>query len=592
MGKKTVFTNITPLPPNVTREVAVAMLHNHAEMIELNPLVIEHHPVKTPRDAPKDEFLDCAWYEMTDRISYLPGGMVKGKVTYKGCFHNLPNGLQTHVYAPMSLDIREKWTVCGTLPGEPEEPRELGLNTPRRGLYLREDGEMRCNMLMTSFVRKNLDNSHKVLVERILGKAERVQAQVNYSASEASSMRSPSNTNIPPFQPGSHMGNSKLARQMSGTPTAPTPTSSFRPDQRIPAESPAVQAARSQLSNRDHHNTIQELPVTQPGNKEGSIQPQTLTERDPEELRTVHPALREQYRQNMTPTAGKSFAVELEGSRPETSSSAKYSASTTSRHAPEPVELDGGYSIPTKSDADRRRNTDKVNSRSRDRSASGKSTSTNNERQGRTMQPSLSHMRSYSQPMIEANSYIDSASSAHNMIPDSSMISTHPAVNRGNDESVMMGQGRFRALSNSGTWPQIGPDVPYINDNTQTINMPSHTTNHNQGYYISNNTHPNPKNTYNQKTHSNQSNSYNHNVTTDYDPNDPSRYSMVSEISDMPTPKADQFAFGTGQVDSRYSVVSAMTDGAPTPRMNNGSFADHQRQHLEREREMQRRNFI
>lgn len=40
MPKRTLFTNITPLPPEITREVAIAMLHDHDEMIELNPLVI------------------------------------------------------------------------------------------------------------------------------------------------------------------------------------------------------------------------------------------------------------------------------------------------------------------------------------------------------------------------------------------------------------------------------------------------------------------------------------------------------------------------------------------------------------------------
>ena len=70
------------------------MLHNHSEMIELNPLVVEHHSIKTPRDAPADEFLDCVWQELTDRVSYLPGGLMKGKVTYKACFHDMPNGCE------------------------------------------------------------------------------------------------------------------------------------------------------------------------------------------------------------------------------------------------------------------------------------------------------------------------------------------------------------------------------------------------------------------------------------------------------------------------------------------------------------------
>lgn len=585
MGKKTVFTNITPLPPNVSREVAVAMLHNHDEMIELNPLVIEHHPVKTPRDAPKDEFLDCAWHEMTDRISYLPGGIVKGKVTYKGCFHNLPNGLQTHVYAPMSLDIREKWTVCGTLPGEPEEARELGLNTPRRGLYLREDGEMKCNMLMTNFVRKNLDNSHKVLVERIMAKAERIQAQINYhrsnaSASDMSSIRA-GTMNIPPFQPGSHMGNSPLVRHMSNSPTSLPP---FRPDQfRSSSDSATMSTARSQLSSRDHHHTIQELPVTQPGNKDGAIQPLTITDRDPEEIQTVHPALREQYRQNLAqngttrkpPTTGKVFAAELEGSQPEPKPLSIHSAKSGLRRNTDPVEMDGGYTGPT-SAASFSPVTNPGgynNGYPRDGSVSEMSTPINSNNQ---RIPYLAHMRSYSQPMIEANTYIDSASGAHNMEPGTNNISAHSAVS--GVGGIVVTQGRFRGLSNSAGSGQTMEQSQNNSMHNAT------TTDHNNDYDYHQNHYTNGYT----ETETNTNTNTNMNNDTTY--ND--RYSMVSEISEMPTPKADRFAFGTGTVDNRYSVVSAMTDGAPTPTMASGGFADQQRMYMDRSREMERRGFI
>ena len=222
MPKRTLFTNITPLPPSVSREVAIAMLHNHDEMIELNPLVIEHHPIKTPRDAPADEFLDCAWQELTDKIHYMPGGMVKGKVSYKACFHDMPNGLQTHIYAPLGLDIREKWTVGGSLPGEPPEPRELGVDVPRDCLYIREDGDMKCNMLLSSFVRKNLDNAHKVLVERILKKAERLEETVKIMG-QTPITPGPGGPGAPRFQAGSHMSNSQILNspQLYNRPLSP-----------------------------------------------------------------------------------------------------------------------------------------------------------------------------------------------------------------------------------------------------------------------------------------------------------------------------------------------------------------------------------
>lgn len=172
MYKRTIFTTITPLPSYITRETVVATLHSHSEMIELNPLVIRYERCKPPPSAPADEY-HCIWYQITDKISYLPGGLIQGKVNYKGCFYDLPRGLQTHVYAPTGLDIRDKWSVCGNMPGEPREPIELGLtDAPREGLYLREDVDMRCQIWATGFVKKTLKRAHSMLVDRLVMKAD------------------------------------------------------------------------------------------------------------------------------------------------------------------------------------------------------------------------------------------------------------------------------------------------------------------------------------------------------------------------------------------------------------------------------------
>lgn len=64
MSKRTVFTTITPLPAGVTREVVLETLHNHVEMIDLNPLVIERHVCPPPRDATAEEY-HCTWYSLT-----------------------------------------------------------------------------------------------------------------------------------------------------------------------------------------------------------------------------------------------------------------------------------------------------------------------------------------------------------------------------------------------------------------------------------------------------------------------------------------------------------------------------------------------
>jgi hypothetical protein len=147
----------------------MSTLRNHVEMIDLNPLVIKRERTKPPGFATPEEY-HSTWYAITDRISYFPG--LKGQVTYHGVFHDLADGLQTHVYAPLGLDIRSRWLVGGNLPHEPAAPRELGLNIPRQGLYLREDVDMRCSVLMAGFVRKTLVKAHSSLVDRLVEKAK------------------------------------------------------------------------------------------------------------------------------------------------------------------------------------------------------------------------------------------------------------------------------------------------------------------------------------------------------------------------------------------------------------------------------------
>merc|ERR1712093_681943 len=164
MSKRTVFTTLTPLPPGVSREVVMETLKSHTEMIDLNPLVIERHPIKPPPNATPEEY-HCIWYSLTDRVQYLPGGLASGQVTYTCCFHDLKDGLQTHCYAPMGLDIKGKWTLGGSLPGEPIAPVELGLGAPLHGLWLREDVDMRCNIMMGGFVKKTLKKAHSSLGE-------------------------------------------------------------------------------------------------------------------------------------------------------------------------------------------------------------------------------------------------------------------------------------------------------------------------------------------------------------------------------------------------------------------------------------------
>jgi hypothetical protein len=163
-------------------------------MIDLNPLVVERFKCRPPSYAVADEYF-AAWYtikgifaspvqhhtvtdDSTDKVSYLPGGLAQGSVSYHACFHDTPEGLETHVYAPLGLDIRGKWSVGGSLPGErkPQTPTEKGIKTPRHGLYIREDVTMTCSALLMSFVKRTFKDSHASLVEKLVERAHLLES--------------------------------------------------------------------------------------------------------------------------------------------------------------------------------------------------------------------------------------------------------------------------------------------------------------------------------------------------------------------------------------------------------------------------------
>lgn len=181
MSKRTLFTTVTALPAGISRETVLETLHNHAEMIDLNPLVMERHPIKPPKESTPEE-ITCAWYQVTDKVNYLPGGLYSGSVTFKSCFHDLSNGLQTHIHAPAGLEMKGRWTLGGSLPGEPREAVELGSNIPKTGLWLKEDVDMKCNFMMSSFIKGTTKKAHGTLVSRLVEKAHMVENNAHNNA--------------------------------------------------------------------------------------------------------------------------------------------------------------------------------------------------------------------------------------------------------------------------------------------------------------------------------------------------------------------------------------------------------------------------
>jgi hypothetical protein len=61
------MTQTSPLPSNVTRDAAVAQLHDHAAMIRVNPLVLHFEKTTAPAQASKDEAEFGTWVRFAIR---------------------------------------------------------------------------------------------------------------------------------------------------------------------------------------------------------------------------------------------------------------------------------------------------------------------------------------------------------------------------------------------------------------------------------------------------------------------------------------------------------------------------------------------
>ncbi|RYP76392.1 hypothetical protein DL771_001831 [Monosporascus sp. 5C6A] len=183
LRKKEVYTVVTPIPGFIPRQLAIDILHSHGEVITLNPLVLSHRPIPAPRDAVDADEYFATWYEITERVQYVPGlgRLGSGVISFRGCFHDLPWGLQTHIYAPVGVELRVRYRIAGNQPGvEPPASRpEIGVaDAPRDGLYLREDIEIRCNIAMMGLVKSQMKAASKEMVARIIKKAELLDAGV------------------------------------------------------------------------------------------------------------------------------------------------------------------------------------------------------------------------------------------------------------------------------------------------------------------------------------------------------------------------------------------------------------------------------
>lgn len=313
MPRKVAYTQVTPIPSHIPRQMGIDLLHSHGELIELNPLVLEYHQIKPPRDAPADEYFST-WYEIIERIQYIPGAgkLGSGKISFRGVYHDMPWGLQTHVYPPGGIDLRVKYSIRGNQPGEPPEARELGSQAPAEGLYLREDIEIKANWTMISFVKKGMKDASKVMIARLIKKAELIDQEILRQMMDATGQQdrltAGGNSPQPPMSPG--LSASGTVPPSSGAPGSAMPFSAN-------GNNPDAYKRHTMLSNSDVLRK-REGSLRQALYNNGTLQPPQQSPSFPPPNMMEMPGSvpgqgQQMYQQSFPPNSNPGLAIEMEG---------------------------------------------------------------------------------------------------------------------------------------------------------------------------------------------------------------------------------------------------------------------------------------
>lgn len=156
----------------------------------------------------------------------------------------------------MGIDLQSKWRIAGSEPNVsvplPSDPDPYIPGAPATGLYLLEEVEINCNVTLVSFVKSQLKAASKILVDRLIKKAELLDAGVLRAMFEDGNLKTFNPADRTSFSPS-------MFQQVPGSPLSPTGTERWG----------SMSSSSSGPSNQYGHSKRKSLPVELPCSSSG-----------------------------------------------------------------------------------------------------------------------------------------------------------------------------------------------------------------------------------------------------------------------------------------------------------------------------------
>ncbi|EME47447.1 hypothetical protein DOTSEDRAFT_69391 [Dothistroma septosporum NZE10] len=175
-------TTSTPLPPNISIENGIEILHDCETILRLAPDCRGCKPIPPkngqtrPNDNatidPKDRAdAETTYWDVEDDLPFIPKRLWSGGVHYTADFTPTSDGCVITVHAPGGFTSINRWRLMReALPEDSEPTLEkvqskdlLHASTDGSGWYVQIASDARCNRTFAGFVKGFLKNSHVTL---------------------------------------------------------------------------------------------------------------------------------------------------------------------------------------------------------------------------------------------------------------------------------------------------------------------------------------------------------------------------------------------------------------------------------------------
>ncbi|KAI1863600.1 hypothetical protein JX265_008817 [Neoarthrinium moseri] len=154
------ITIAEPLPEGTASATVLQLLQNHDDLMDLGSLTKERHPINPPPEAPPEEHHGAwQWYSITEQFR-LPKDVGSGEFSSKVGFLDLPNGMISHVYSQLGIEVRDHWTI------QSSQSKSSGGPT----LWVKVESDIKCKFILRSFVKRKVKQSRLGFVNQVLQK--------------------------------------------------------------------------------------------------------------------------------------------------------------------------------------------------------------------------------------------------------------------------------------------------------------------------------------------------------------------------------------------------------------------------------------